>query len=348
MSRTGRTAPRLTIGLPVFNGEEYLAESIDALLGQTFEDFHLLIADNVSTDGTADICRRYEKQDSRVRYLRHPRNIGAAPNHNFVVAECRTELFKWASADDLYARDLIQHCVDALDEYPEVVLAHCWTAAVDGRGAITQARRYPLSTDSPRAPERFYSMLFGVPSDVQGHQAADDYGTIQADDCYGVMRTRIVQRIAPHDSYYYADRTFMTELALQGPFHQTPDWLYFRRDHPDRAQHRNPTIRSRCINLDPRRANGFRHPAARLLAEYVLGYIGVIRRAPLSAADRQECYRHLARWLAGRSVPAAGRLLGLRGQRSGSSAGPARAVELPAIAVDALVAGRERGLRAGS
>ena len=76
--------PRLSIGLPVYNGEEYLAESLDALLGQTYEDFELVISDNASTDGTQEICREYAARDSRIRYLRLPRNIGAAPNHNYV------------------------------------------------------------------------------------------------------------------------------------------------------------------------------------------------------------------------------------------------------------------------
>ena len=75
-------APRLTIGLPVYNGQNYLAESLDSLLGQSYEDFELLISDNASTDGTADICRRYEQQDPRIRYIRLPHNIGLAPNHN--------------------------------------------------------------------------------------------------------------------------------------------------------------------------------------------------------------------------------------------------------------------------
>lgn len=55
--------PRLSIGLPVYNGEEYLAESLDALLGQTYENFELVISDNASTDGTRDICRRYAAQE---------------------------------------------------------------------------------------------------------------------------------------------------------------------------------------------------------------------------------------------------------------------------------------------
>ena len=57
------TAPRLTIGLPVYNGENYLAESLDALLGQSYKDFELIISDNASTDGTADICQRYLRED---------------------------------------------------------------------------------------------------------------------------------------------------------------------------------------------------------------------------------------------------------------------------------------------
>src|SRR6266516_2784484 len=152
--------PRLSIGLPVYNGENYLAESLDALLGQSYEDFELIISDDASTDGTADICHRYGKQGSRIRYIRQPRNIGRVPNHNFVVGQARGELFKWASSDDLYARDLLKRCVDALDEYPQVVLAHSWSAVIDGSGTVTRLAEYPVATDSLRAPERFRSMLF--------------------------------------------------------------------------------------------------------------------------------------------------------------------------------------------
>ena len=113
--------PRLSVGLPVYNSSAYVAESIEAILGQTFEDFELIISDNASTDGTGDICQRYVKQDSRVRYFRQPKNIGLAPNHNFCVAKAGGALFKWAAGDDLYARDLLEKCVAALNENPQVV-----------------------------------------------------------------------------------------------------------------------------------------------------------------------------------------------------------------------------------
>lgn len=276
------TAPRLTIGLPVYNGEKYIAESLEALLGQSFTDFELIISDNASTDSTGDICRSFEKQDSRVRYFRQPRNIGLSPNHNFVVEQAESELFKWASNDDLYARDLLERCIAALDKYPDIVLAHSWTAMVDETGAVTKAFKYPLNTASPRAPERFRSLLF-------------DSG---GDDDYGVIRTEVLRRTAMKESYHHADRTIVAELSLYGRFYQVPDWLYFRRDHADRAERACPTTRSRCVNMDPRRADRLRHPAVRLYGEYIWGYLSAIRRAPLSGAERRECYRHLAQWLA--------------------------------------------------
>src|ERR1700730_11702421 len=307
--------PRLSVGLPVYNGANYLAESLEALLGQSYEDFELIIADNASTDGTADICRRYGKQDSRIRYFRQPSNVGLAPNHNFVVEQARGELFKWASNDDLYARDLLKRCVDALDEHPHVVLAHSWTAMIDSSGTVTKATEYPLATASMRAPDRFRSLLF------------DDGG----DDDGGVIRAKVLRRTAMKDSYHHADRTIIAEIGLHGPFYQVPDWLYFRRDHPERAERACPTMRARCANMDPRRADRLRHPAVRLYGEYVWAYVAAIRHAPLSPGDRQECYRCLAQWLPSRALPG-------RARRAEEPASTAQ----PVISVDAVVAGRER------
>ncbi|MEW1910361.1 glycosyltransferase family 2 protein [Kitasatospora sp. NPDC085895] len=307
--------PRLSIGLPVYNGEEYLAESLDAVLGQTYEDFELIVSDNASTDGTEEICRTYAARDSRIRYLRLHRNIGATPNHNLVFARSRGELFKWASHDDLYGRDLLLRCVEALDERPEVILAHTDQAVIDGAGQVTVPYEYGLATASPHAPERFRSMLFEP----------------GGDDFYGVLRADVLRRVRPMDSYHHADRTFVAEIALHGPFHQVPELLYFRRDHPTRAERANPSKRSRCVNLDPRRA-GPLHPTPRLLAEYVWGFVSAVRRAPLSSADRRACYRHLAAWLSSRTRPGAGERVEDR-----APVDPA----LLTVSVDALVAGRE-------
>ncbi|HEY4571362.1 MAG TPA: glycosyltransferase [Kribbella sp.] len=278
--------PRLTVGLPVYNGEKYLVESLEALLGQSYGDFRLVISDNASTDATEEICREYLARDPRISYFRQPVNIGATPNHNWCFEHSDTELFKWASYDDLYGGDLLARCVEALDADPHLVLAHAYQAIIDGNGDIVLEVDYPLDTANPHAPDRFRSLLF----DVGG------------DDFYGVMRSDILRRTPLNGSYHHSDRTIMAELALYGRFHQVPELLFFRRDHPDRAERAKPTIRSRSANMEPRRASRLRNPTVRLIGEYVNGFVGGIRRAPLSSADRRECYGHLARWMASRAV----------------------------------------------
>jgi len=275
--------PRLSIGLPVRNGEPYITQAVDALLGQSYTDFELIITDNASTDATEEICREYAKGDPRVRYYRHAVNIGIGPNQNYSVNKARGELFKWASADDLYARTLIEGCVAALDEYPDVVLAHSWTAKVDPAGELIKVFKYTLSTSSPQAPERFRSILF-------------DRG---GDDDYGVIRLDVLRRTGLQGSHHHADHTLIAELALRGRFYQVPDWLYFRRVHP--GQNGMATMRKRCVNLDPRRASRLRHPAVRLYGEYLWGYVAAVQRAPLPAEDRWKCYEHLMRWFSGRA-----------------------------------------------
>jgi glycosyltransferase involved in cell wall biosynthesis len=79
--------PRLSIGLPVYNRGSYLAQSLDELLGETVEDFQLILSSNASTDLTDDICRAYGARDPWIRFLRHRTNIGAAPNRNSVFAQ---------------------------------------------------------------------------------------------------------------------------------------------------------------------------------------------------------------------------------------------------------------------
>src|SRR5690606_30548443 len=106
----------------------------------------------------------------------------------FVFRKARGELYKWASHDDLYGRDLLKRCVEALDAHPEVILAHAWQAIVGPEGEILQRVEYPLRTDLPSAPERFRSMLF----------------TVGGDDFYGVIRSDVLRQTHLQESYHHA------------------------------------------------------------------------------------------------------------------------------------------------
>ena len=93
--------PRVSIGLPVYNGQEFLEETLHSILNQTFNDFELIICDNASTDRTAEICRSFAKRDRRIRYYRNEINLGAAKNFNGVFFLARGEYLKWSDNDDL-------------------------------------------------------------------------------------------------------------------------------------------------------------------------------------------------------------------------------------------------------
>lgn len=91
---------KISIGFPVYNGEEFLKKKIDSLLNQNFKDFEIIISDNGSTDGTYDICKEYEKRDNRIKYFRQEENHGAVHNYNFVLQKAKYDYFVWTAADD--------------------------------------------------------------------------------------------------------------------------------------------------------------------------------------------------------------------------------------------------------
>lgn len=127
--------PAVSVGLPVYNGERYLAAAIESILAQTYGDFELLLCDNASTDATPEICRRYAAADPRVRYVRHPENLGAAENYNVAFRLARGRYFRWAAHDDLLEPRLLERCTAELDAAPEsVVLCYPRTVLVDDEG----------------------------------------------------------------------------------------------------------------------------------------------------------------------------------------------------------------------
>src|SRR6516225_9483787 len=100
-------SPQVTVCLPVYNGQNYVGDAIRSVLGQTFEDFELVISDNASTDGTAEICRRAAARDPRVRYFRADTNRGLAWNHNHAFALAGGRYVMWMGHDDVLAAEYL-------------------------------------------------------------------------------------------------------------------------------------------------------------------------------------------------------------------------------------------------
>lgn len=106
----------ISVGMPVYNGEKYICDALDSLLGQSYADFELIISDNASTDSTEAICRRYAKQDARIKYFRQSVNLGAAANFQFVLNKACGMYFMWAACDDKWSRDWIEGLLNSLKD----------------------------------------------------------------------------------------------------------------------------------------------------------------------------------------------------------------------------------------
>lgn len=209
--------PRVSIGLPVYNGERFLKEALDSLLAQTYADFEVIISDNASTDQTESICRAYEASDRRIRYYRNKENVGAARNFNRVFELSSGEYFKWATTDDVCSPELVARCLSVLDTAPTAVLACTKTGFIDETG--TPFDRYDPGWDlrDDAAHERFRYVIYA------GH-LVNPY--------YGLVRTPALAKMRLIRNYSGGDYCVLGELSLLGKFFEIPECLFFRRVQP--------------------------------------------------------------------------------------------------------------------
>ncbi len=207
---------KISVGLPVFNGEKYLSIAIESILSQTYPDFELIISDNASTDGTESICRAYADTDSRIKYYRNTKNIGLYENFNRVFNLSNCDYFKWASCDDVCKPDLISKCKDVLDLDPEIVLTYAKATFIDERGVAVDKRDpgWNLTAEDPIERAKYV---------IRAHHSINSF--------YGLIRSVELRRTGLFDFYPRADHVLLLKLSLLGKFYEVPDALYLRRLH---------------------------------------------------------------------------------------------------------------------
>jgi glycosyltransferase involved in cell wall biosynthesis len=268
-------APRVTIGMPVYNGARHVAQAIDSLLAQTFTDFEIIIADNASTDVTGEICAAYPARDPRVRYVRHGTNRGAVFNWNFVVHEARGQYFKWASANDYCAPTMLERLVHVLDTEPTVAVTYGRTAFIDDEGQ-------PLG-EYPHDPE----VLDARPS-VRFERLCRELRANNAQS--GLIRLDVLRRTGIERSFPGGDMGLMFELALHGGFRRHPEVLLYRRMGQQSATKFRTAAELRAF-LDPAKRRQHRFVTWQTHADYVASAM----RAPLPLRERLAVLRHILR-----------------------------------------------------
>lgn len=268
--------PRVTVGLPVYNGEEYLAETLDSLLGQTYANFELIIGDNGSTDATQQICATYAAQDKRIRYLRSKENRGATWNYNRLVPLARGEYFRWTAHDDLVEPTYLEKCVAALDEQPDAALVFPQTMLINEENRPLQLYLNRLELRAPTPHERL-RQLFRGPG--------------LCNPIFGLIRTETLQKSVLIQSYPDSDRVLLGQLALYGRFYEVKEPLFLRRIHPKTSVAANPDFRSRTAWFDPRQRANIQLPKWRRFR----GYASAINKADIETTEKVRCYQELGK-----------------------------------------------------
>ncbi|MCW3997063.1 MAG: glycosyltransferase family 2 protein [Candidatus Bathyarchaeota archaeon] len=278
--------PRVSVGMPVFNGEKYLEETIDSILVQTFTDFELIISDNASTDRTQQICLDYARRDRRVCYYRNEKNLGGPNNYNRVFELSSGEYFKWAAYDDLIAPEYLRMCVNVLDKNPSIIGCHCKTGRIDQNGILVGYFNEELlkRIDSPKRHERFRDLIGLYYTTTPFH---------------GVYRARLLARSQRHGNYIGADRNLLAELSLMGRIYEIPECLFFWRVHPSSYTSKfyghDPVNTLNRLQMETNwwsKKNTTYFPHWKNCVEYFRS----VNRVPLSWYERFLCYAQIFGW----------------------------------------------------
>jgi glycosyltransferase involved in cell wall biosynthesis len=272
------TGPRVSIGMPVYNAQRYLREAVESVLAQTMGDFELVISDNASTDGTAEICREYVGRDARVKYFRNEKNLGVVANFNRAFELSRGAYFKWAAYDDLHAPAYLERCAAVLDREPRVAICHSLTRSIDDDGLERGEFPAQYRLDCPHAPERFRRMIW-----------TDAFPAI-----WGLMRSEMIRRTRLHGAFMGSDRNFMAEMVLLGGVAYVPEFLFLLREHAGSYTSSVKDYYQRLSWYAP----GRQIPSWMQVPRTAIAYAATVARAPVTWSEKVACARHLAGWLA--------------------------------------------------
>ncbi|MGB3135300.1 MAG: glycosyltransferase family A protein [Nodosilinea sp.] len=272
---TSKHSLKIVVGLLVYNGADYIEETIESILSQTLTDFQLVIGDNRSTDLTEQICRQYARQDERILYVLHPENLGASGNHNALFEHADAPYFKWASHDDLIHPEYLEKCIKLLDTSPSIGVAHSRSYVINEESIRIDNLDGEVRLSHAHPSERFWRLLWG--------------GYLP--EVHGVMRTDLVKKTKLFRGFPGDDRSFLVDMLLQADVGYVEDYLFSRRDH----------MSAFCSLTGWQERQSFFNPKAKR-SPHLNGlvklreYLGDIYRYPMSWSEKLACIQMLALW----------------------------------------------------
>lgn len=214
------SAPKVFIGMPVYNGERFLREALDSIVRQSFADWRLFISDDTSSDSTAVIAQEYAKKDPRIQYYRQPTNLGLFENFRYTLDQADAPYFIWAAQDDIRDHEYLKTCVDALDADESLGLATTCSVSID-------------SKNQPVLEETDLAKLSGKPSIANVARYILQPEILgKCNLMYGLWRTdaaRATWKAYPQRKLWGQDYMFALALVARFGVHVDPRMMFRKR-----------------------------------------------------------------------------------------------------------------------
>jgi glycosyltransferase involved in cell wall biosynthesis len=204
--------------MPLYNNATTIRRAVESLLGQSFDDFRLLISDDGSEDETAQICQEYAERDQRIDFVRQPTNLNYG-NFRYVVNAARSPLFMFAAGDDYWDPEFVQRMIAELNANPGAVCAVSRVAFVRGDEVIELSKGTEALTGT-----RIENLCYYLSSPNDNSRM------------YGVFRTEVAQRAFPTKDFHAFDWAFCAGTILEGTHIEVPDILMWR-DRTDSSRY---------------------------------------------------------------------------------------------------------------
>ena len=217
--------PRISVVLPVWNGQNYLHECIRSVLQQTLSEFEMLIGDDGSTDSSPQIIQAF--RDPRIRYYRHGQNVGLFKNLNDLLVRVRTPLVRFLCQDDVLEPNCLETEKTFFDVHPDIGMSFCKSIVIDPHGKIIE---YGTLGDLPE-----------VMSSMLSIQHFFYHGCIPGNLSTVCVRTRVLQEVGFFDESFYVsgDYELWIRIVQKYPLGVIHKHLVRLRRHPEQLSRKS-------------------------------------------------------------------------------------------------------------
>ena len=214
---TSNQAPKVSIGMPTYNGAQYIRQTLLSVVNQTFTDFRLTICDDGSNDETLAICREVAAQDPRIEIICNEHRLGGAKNFNRTFEISTGQYFMWAAQDDLFHPTYIEKCLAKLEQSPRAVLALSEIVLINEDGKRIRSANpidaINIGTEGMDVVQRLHEVFRRT-----GWWAI-----------YGLIRPEILRKTKLYRSEFAGDVILIAEMLIHGEFVKVDEPLFFYR-----------------------------------------------------------------------------------------------------------------------